>query len=95
MAEEAKLKPGESRVLYVKPCPPDMYSRPNGYYAVRRVARRLLIDNLDYLWEKGTLGSSVIDAFEVLRDLTRHFPSKPSRRWTEERMGDIIEICCP
>ena len=92
---DEKLKPGESRVLYVKPCPPEMYSRPNGYYAVRRAAMHLIINNLDYLWEKGMLGSGIIDAFETMRGLTCHFPSKPMRCWEEERRGDVTEICCP
>jgi len=91
----APLRPGESRVLYTKPCPPHMYSHPNFYFILKRAARRLVENDFGLMWENDWYFDSCIEAIRKLRDTARLFPAKPWKRWEQERMGDVLEICCP
>ena len=82
-------------MLCTKPCPPHMYTRPHGYWFIRRIARRFLQNDFDLIWENDDYFESAITVLRKLRDTAKLFPATPWKRWAEERLGEVQLICCP
>ncbi len=89
------LKPGQSRLIESKPCPPNRYVYPNEYWLLRRTAKKLLIHNAAAVWNDLNVLRDVADAVTILRNCANQIPSKPCRSWEHYGLGEVIEICCP
>lgn len=89
------MKPGESRIARELPCPPHMYSYPNGYWMLWRAAERLAESiKINQFWEINRW-DELRDAISVLRETAEQFEKRPCRAWTENKLGVVYEICCP
>lgn len=89
------LKPGESRIIENKPCPPERYVHPNEYWLLRRAARRLMYNHVEDMWKDPKYGQEILKAVQVLRDCADQIPSRPCRSWEQYGLGLVQEICCP
>ena len=95
IAVPSDLRPGESRVLHTKPCPPHMYTRPHGYWYLRRVFKRFLENESEFIWGDDDYFEAAVRTMRKLRETAKLFPATPWTRWEEERLGEVFEVCCP
>ena len=92
MPDEVKLKPGEHRVVRTQPCPPHMYTHPNGYWFLKRVARHFLQDEFNLIWDNDGYFESALVTLRKLRETAKLFSATPWKKWEQERMGEVQEI---
>jgi hypothetical protein len=88
------LRPGESRVVEVLPCPDNSYTFPNEFFLLRRAAKGLIVRSRDH-WNDPEWLQATMDAVAIIREKAKEFPRIPSRSWEQYGLGIVQEICCP
>jgi hypothetical protein len=72
-----------------------MYTRPHGYWFIRRIARRFLENDFGLMWDYDKYFEEAIAVLRKLRETAKLFPATPWKRWAVEKMGEVRLICCP